>query len=179
MLPASATRVERATAADALARINRQTECSILYHAAHPEHIERRLAELDREWDVDRILGTQFSCTALAGLILGVTSSRRWLLLSAVTMGFFLQHSLQGWCPPLPFWRNLGYRTAREIERERCALRAIRTGNTPPESTLREPVIAEPVIPGTQTPRAQGAGAAARPVSTPNARSSCGSAPAE
>jgi hypothetical protein len=36
-----------------------------------------------------------------------------------------LQHALQGWCPPVPVLRRLGYRTQPEIEEERCALRAL------------------------------------------------------
>ena len=39
---------------------------------------------------------------------------------------FLLQHALQGWCPPLPLFRRLGVRTAREIARERYALQALR-----------------------------------------------------
>jgi hypothetical protein len=40
--------------------------------------------------------------------------------------GFFMQHALQGWCPPLPVFRRLGFRTQYEIEQERYALKAIR-----------------------------------------------------
>lgn len=44
----------------------------------------------------------------------------------AVVAGFLLQHALQGWCPPLPVFRRLGFRTQAEIERERYALKALR-----------------------------------------------------
>jgi hypothetical protein len=33
--------------------------------------------------------------------------------------GFLLQHALQGWCPPVPLLRQLGFRTSYEIEEER------------------------------------------------------------
>ena len=39
---------------------------------------------------------------------------------------FLLQHALQGWCPPLPLLRQLGVRTAEEINEERTALKTIR-----------------------------------------------------
>ena len=39
---------------------------------------------------------------------------------------FLLQHAVQGWCPPVPFFRRRGVRTAREIEIERYALKALR-----------------------------------------------------
>jgi hypothetical protein len=41
---------------------------------------------------------------------------------------FYLQHTLQGWCPPLPLLRRLGFRTPREIGDERSALRAVSAG---------------------------------------------------
>jgi hypothetical protein len=41
-------------------------------------------------------------------------------------MTFFAQHALQGWCPPLPILRRHGVRAAREIERERYAIKALR-----------------------------------------------------
>ena len=62
----------------------------------------------------------------LLGLTLGVTTNRRWLLVPIVVQSFFLQHALQGWCPPIPVLRRLGMRTAQEIARERYALKALR-----------------------------------------------------
>jgi hypothetical protein len=59
-------------------------------------------------------------------LLLGLGVSRKFLLITAGVQGFFLQHALQGWCPPLPLLRRLGVRTQYEIERERYALKAVR-----------------------------------------------------
>jgi hypothetical protein len=39
---------------------------------------------------------------------------------------FLFQHAVQGWCPPLPILRRLGFRTASEIDTERYALKALR-----------------------------------------------------
>jgi hypothetical protein len=85
--------------------------------------IERRLTELDEEWDIERYLETMAPTFTLIGLTLGLTTNRRWLLLPFVVQGFFLQHALQGWCPPVPVLRRLGVRTMQEIERERCRLK--------------------------------------------------------
>jgi hypothetical protein len=63
--------------------------------------------------------------SAPTGLILGATVNKRWLWLSAIVQGFFMQHAIQGWCPPLPIFRVLGVRTQREIEAERHALQAL------------------------------------------------------
>ena len=62
----------------------------------------------------------------MAGLFLGVTVSKKWFLLPALIQGFFLQHALQGWCPPIPVLRRLGVRTQAEIDQERYALKALR-----------------------------------------------------
>ena len=45
--------------------------------------------------------------------------------LPAVVQTFYLQHTLQGWCPPLPVLRRLGFRAPAEIELERNALKAL------------------------------------------------------
>ncbi len=55
-----------------------------------------------------------------------MTHDRRWAFLPLVVTGFLLQHATQGWCPPVPIPRSLGFRTHVEIERERHALKAIR-----------------------------------------------------
>jgi hypothetical protein len=39
---------------------------------------------------------------------------------------FLLQHAVQGWCPPIIWFRRLGVRTSTEIDHERNALKALR-----------------------------------------------------
>lgn len=63
---------------------------------------------------------------SLIGLGLGAVISRRLFAIPAIVAGFLLQHAIQGWCPPVPAFRRLGIRTAREIEAERYALKVIR-----------------------------------------------------
>ena len=135
MTTTSARRVTDNTADSHNQRIDRDTAMRVAYFEAHPEQIKRRLAELDREWDVERVVETNSSLLTLAGLLLGVTRGRKWLLLSLAIQGFFLQHALQGWCPPIPLLRRLGVRTQHEIEQERYALKALR-GDFRPVSLL-------------------------------------------
>src|SRR5690606_2000337 len=92
-------------AGDAAERIRRQTEINLSYFALFPEFIDSRLADLDDELDVERALDATSSTLSLAGLALGVAISRRWLLLPITVQAFFLQHAMQGWCPPLPLMR--------------------------------------------------------------------------
>jgi hypothetical protein len=125
-IASSAERVPRNTEEEVNRRIQAQIERSVRWHATHPEHIARRLCQLDAEWDIERAIEANASTLAFAGIVLGARGSRSWLLLSALVTGFLLQHAVQGWCPPIPVLRRLGFRTAREIERERQALKALR-----------------------------------------------------
>jgi len=99
--------------------------------------IECRLRELDEEWDVERWVETLAPSFTLLGLTLGLTKDRRWLLLPFVVQTFFLQHALQGWCPPIPILREFGVRTTQEIEHERCCLTHHLATLGGPEPTLR------------------------------------------
>ena len=45
-----------------------------------------------------------------------------WGLLFWTQMGFLVHHAVKGWCPPLPVFRRLGFRSAQEISAERVAL---------------------------------------------------------
>ena len=126
MLPTTTERVPQATDEELNARIRKETEASIARHAGSRADIERRLAELDREWDIERTLEANAASVSLVGIALAITVSRRFLLLPAAVAGFLLQHALQGWCPPLPLFRRPGDRTQAEIEEERHALKALR-----------------------------------------------------
>jgi len=121
----SAKRVPGHTATDVNLAIAERTKQSIAYFDDHRENIPRRLAELDREWDVERMLALGSSCASLAGLTLARAGRRRFLWVPLVVQGFYLLHTLQGWAPPLPVLRRLGFRTPSEIELERNALKAL------------------------------------------------------
>jgi hypothetical protein len=126
MFPSSANRVRRHTDDEVNRTIVRDIERSIEHHADHPGEISGRLRDLDAEWDVERVLEANAATLILVGVTLGAVRDRRWLALPAGVAAFLLQHALQGWCPPLPVLRRLGFRTVYEIERERTALRILR-----------------------------------------------------
>jgi hypothetical protein len=96
------------------------------YRSANRDEIDDRIACLDREWDVERVLEVNAASLALAGTLAGALHDRRWLLLPATVATFLLQHAVQGWCPPVPVFRALGIRTRKEIEEERYALKVLR-----------------------------------------------------
>ncbi len=125
----SRDRVRHSTAPKVNHEIDRQTNSNIRRYANSSEEvINRRIAELDQEWDIERVLEVNASTLALTGLLLGLTVNRKWLALPAVVLSFLLQHSLQGWCPPLPLFRRLGVRTRGEIDREKYELKALLEG---------------------------------------------------
>src|SRR5438034_8984939 len=127
MLPSTVERVPLHTAEGINQQIRHQTEQNVArYAAAGPEAINRRLAELDREWDIERTLEANAASVSLIGLALGATVDRRFFILPGLVAGFLLQHAVQGWCPPIMFFRRRGFRTAAEIDQERYALKALR-----------------------------------------------------
>ena len=127
MLPSTAARVPEHTAPEINERIRQATQDRIaLTAAAGPDAIQRRLDELDREWDVERAIEANAASISLFGLGMGAFVHRRFFLLPALVAGFLLQHALQGWCPPVPVLRRLGFRTQTEIDQERYALKLLR-----------------------------------------------------
>lgn len=127
MFPSTVHRVPANTCSAVNASIRATTRANVArFQGASPEAIQRRLDELDREWDIERRLETNAASIVIAGVALGVFVDRRWLALPAVVGGFLLQHAVQGWCPPLPIMRRFGVRTASEIDHERYALKALR-----------------------------------------------------
>jgi hypothetical protein len=125
-LPATTQRVALHSAGWKTVRIERETAQRLWYYLDHPNEIDRRLRELDEEWDMERLLEANASTLALLGMGLGLAVNRRFYLMPALVMGFLLQHALQGWCPPVPLFRRLRVRTQSEIELERYSLKALR-----------------------------------------------------
>lgn len=102
------------------AKIDRATEAALQsVIAAGRDAMIARLKDLDREWDVDRALMANFAVIGGAAFELGkrVHPGFHWFL--RVQLGFMLHHAIAGWCPPLPVFRRLGFRTAKEIAAER------------------------------------------------------------
>ncbi|MCG6568432.1 DUF2892 domain-containing protein [Tessaracoccus sp. ZS01] len=88
--------------------------------------ITQHIKDLDRAWDVERVLEANASTLMLISLGLARLHSRQWLWLAAAVPSFLLQHAIQGWCPPIEVFRRLNVRTRKEIEVERTALKALR-----------------------------------------------------
>ena len=120
-------RVRRHTSERSNRRIDEALAAIVEEYSGEPEEVlSHRIQELDREWDIERMLQTNASILALLGVGLASAVDRRWLALSGGVLGFLLLHGTQGWCPPLPVFRRFGVRTRGEIDRERFALKFLR-----------------------------------------------------
>lgn len=110
------------------------------YSKGSDREIADRIKTLKQKWDMERTLELNMSTLAITGLALSVFVDKRWALLSGVVLGFFAQHAIQGWCPPLPLFRAMKVRTRTEIEEEKYALKALRGDfknvNSPEEALL-------------------------------------------
>jgi hypothetical protein len=113
-----------------------------------PARIRARLSEIDREWDVDRALMLNFAIIGglSGGLAMrGLARTGRiggWGAFFWTQMAFLAHHAIRGWCPPLPVFRRLGFRSDHEIGAERAALQKrlleLEPGSHP--STTQDPV---------------------------------------
>jgi hypothetical protein len=102
--------------------IDRQIDGNIVRAQRDPEFAAQRLAELEREWDLDRTIMLGFAAAGTVALVLGLRRDWRWRFPLGAQIAFLALHSVIGWCPPAVILRRLGFRTRQEIESERFAL---------------------------------------------------------
>ena len=124
--------------ANTSARVNRRIDLDMEervweYAQASRDLITERIRELEREWDIERVLQMNASIASLAGIALGIKHDKRWFVLPGIVLPFLLLHVFQGWAPPLPVLRRLGVRTRQEIETERHALKMLRGDYATPD----------------------------------------------
>jgi hypothetical protein len=127
VIPSTRERVPQHTASRLNKRIQDEIERRVAYYSRHVGEVDGRLRELDREWDIERAIELNASAIAFLGTSLGRAHHRNWLVLPLVVTAFLFQHAVQGWCPPVPILRRLGFRTTYEIEQERRELLALRS----------------------------------------------------
>jgi len=126
ILPPTTKRVPCHTDPDINAGIRFRTIERLEEYQDEPFMLSQRLEELNYEWDTERFLEANAASIVLISTILGLTKSRYWFFLTGAVGIFLLQHALQGWCPPVPFIRRWGMRTAEEINDEKTVLKMLR-----------------------------------------------------
>jgi hypothetical protein len=121
-------RVRKYTRPELNARIDSETKGRLLELSQKaPAEMSRRIDELDREWDMDRLFERNAAGIALAGVTLAfLFGRRRYLLISATALSFLLRFAIKGWSPPVTVLRRFGIRTRQEIDAEKYALKMMR-----------------------------------------------------
>lgn len=127
ILPPTSRRVEEHTNKLINARIQQTADRNVVrYLGKSDTEITARINDLDKEWDIERVIETSDATIIVTSALLGYFADKRWLILTGIIGSFLLQHALQGWCPSMPFLRMLGFRTQREINQEKTALKQLR-----------------------------------------------------
>lgn len=106
--------------------IDIEIAATVRFYASKTNYeINKKIKELDFEWDIERYLEANAAIFTFIGTVLGFKKSRKWFTLPLIVSIFLFQHALQGWCPPVSLFRRLGIRTRQEIEMEKYALKAL------------------------------------------------------
>lgn len=115
-------RIRKHTTESANRKIDHYTDKEIQAAVTRgPEAIHERLAEIDKEWDIDRVLMLNFAVLVFAQLV-AARKDRRWLWGPLIQTPFLFMHATLGWCPPSLWFRPMGFRTKKEIQYERETL---------------------------------------------------------
>lgn len=81
MTTQTADRVRAHTAPEINRRLDEETAKRVEQYArCSVEDITRRIEELDREWDTERVLEMNASALAFTGLLLGITRHKKWFI---------------------------------------------------------------------------------------------------
>jgi hypothetical protein len=104
-----------------------QVEAEVARTVAGPAwKVDQRLAVLDHEWPLERVLNAILSAVVLFGTILAGAGGAAWLWLAGIAAALILLHSVTGWSPGISICQACGLRKRIEIERERYTLKALR-----------------------------------------------------
>lgn len=127
MLQSTTERVENNTSRAHREALDQQLRENIAkYIYADRRQIDDRIAELDQEWDLERVIEVEAPLMIGLGAALGLLHSPKWFGLSAFAAANVILHSTQGWYPLLPIFQSMGIRSQNDIEVERSALRVLR-----------------------------------------------------
>lgn len=108
-------------------QIDRETlEVLECFRSATPEDVELRIRRLEREWDLDRAADVAGGALAVIGLLLGIRRPR-WMTVPVAVQALLLLKASPTHVDPVTLaLRVIGFRSTREIEREKFALKVLR-----------------------------------------------------
>ncbi len=128
LFPCTTNRIASHTKCNINSNIKDETiKCLNLYKNSSKELISDKIKKLNNEWDVDRIIEAKAGCIVLMCSILGLSKSGKPCFVLTGLAGFFLlQHAIQGCCPTNMILREMGIRSAEEINNEKTVLKIMR-----------------------------------------------------
>ena len=101
-----------------------RVENAINFLAPNAENINKRLQQIDSEWDLERVYEMNESFAQLSGTLLGKIITKHCKL-PVLTTTFLAQETTPYWNPPVAIFKSLGYRMKEEIENEKKTLRSL------------------------------------------------------
>ena len=106
--------------------VDNEIAAMVRYYAGKTDYeINRRIEQLDKEWDISQFIELRAAIVSLMGMAFGLKKNREWFILPLIASTFLLQYAIQGWCPPVPILRRFGIRTRQEIDVEKYALKTL------------------------------------------------------
>lgn len=120
--------IRKHTATRTNQKIDRATQQSLDDVAFSPDAMRARLSELEHEWNIDRALMLNFAIVGGLSAAMAMRGVHRgnglgaWAGMFFAQVGFLAHHAIRRWCPPMPIFRRLGFRSEREIDAERAGL---------------------------------------------------------
>jgi len=127
-LPPSTNRVEKFSRSKINSHIQARIQKNVQLYASNPGGIEKRLAQLDREWDTERVIELQTALTVFGCATVAWILGWHWMLQlpTMLAMFFLAQHAIVGWSPAVWLLRLYDFRTPTEILEEKVALKMVR-----------------------------------------------------
>ncbi len=94
------------------------------FYGSRPlDEVAGRLKELEKEWDLERVLMVGAGALSLGSVALGLKVGRGWLVVTGMVGGLLVKHGVTGWCLPSRLLRRWKVRTRQEIDGEKFALK--------------------------------------------------------
>ena len=118
-----------------------RVENTINYLSPSADAINKRLQEVDQEWDLERVYEMNESVAQLSGTLLGKIINRQKGSLPVLTTTFLAQETTPYWNPPMGLFKSLGYRMKAEIENEKKTLITL-LNNADSEFNFNEAAVA-------------------------------------
>lgn len=107
-------------------RIERRIEANVGHFKQQDKTaIRNRIAELENEWDIEKMLMVNLSGVALTAAILSISANKKWAYAAGIMNVFLLQQIWKGWSLPFIYLRRMGIRTVDEINLEKNGLEAL------------------------------------------------------